>query len=204
MKKIILILALCATFVTSAFAQVGEGEIPPDMPTASAPVQQPQQAPPETEAPKQEEPTPQEDCPPVQVQTPVTAPDCPKEQPQVVHRTSTRTIVRYRTVNNRTIVREVDNRELEKLQDDFAAYKREINERFQLTKRYADAKADQAYEKAVGTSNRYTDQKVQELERKLEPRLVAVEEQGNSLALILGVLGILGLAGLFMLLIGRR
>lgn len=193
MKKIILILALCATFVTSTLAQVGEGEIP----EATAPAVQ-QQAPPETEAPKQE-PVKQEDCPPA-VQTPMTPPldDCPKEEPRIVHQSKNRTIVRYKTVNNRTVVREVDNRQLDKLRCDFAAYKREIDARFQMAKRYTDDKADQTYVKAVGTANRYTDRKVLELEKKLEPRLAAVEEQGNSLALILGVLGLLAVLGVVL------
>lgn len=207
MKKIILVLALCATFITSAFADetqqgqvVGSGEIP----EATAPAQQSQQALPEKEAPKQE-PVKQEDCPPA-VQAPVTPPldDCPKEEPRIVHQSKNRTIVRYMTVTNRTVVREVDNRQLDKLRCDFAAYKREIDARFQMAKSYTDDKADQAYVKSVGTSNRYTDAKVEGLRKELAPRLDAVEEQSNALALVALVLGIIALVGLILWGVTRR
>lgn len=190
----ILLLALCAMFITTfAVAQggpVGEGEIP----EATVPVEQ--------------APLPREQAPePPPVQQPFPAPisgDSPTMEPEVLAQSGTRTTVRYRTVNNRTIVRQVDSGQLKKLQNDFAAYQREVDRRFQLTKEFATAKADKAYVMAVGTANRYTDRKVDALEKKLEPRLAAVEEQGNGLALVIGVLGILGLAGLFMALLARR
>lgn len=203
MKKIILVLALCATFVTSAFADetqgqvVGSGEIP------EATAQAQQASPPQTPAEEPKQETVKEDCPPVQVQAPVTPPadDCPKEEPRIVHQTSTRTIIRYKTVNNRTIVREVDNRELKKVMCELNA---RLDARFQMTKRYTDAKADQAYVGSVGTASRYTDAKVDGLRKELAPRLDAVEEQSNALALVALVLGIIALVGLIMWGITRR
>ncbi len=204
MKRILV--ALCAMFITSAlaFAEDPQGQVvgSGEMPEATAPLVQTPTTEPHKQEPVQEDATP--------VQETLSAPasgDSPKTEPEVLGQSGTMTIVRYRTVNNRTVVRQVDNRELKKLQSDFAAYQRQIDKRFALTKAYADAKAD----KARADANRYTDQKAGEankrvdaLDKKLEPRLAAVEEQGNGLALILGVLGILGIAGLFMAVLARR